>query len=780
MASKPVTIIINAKNLASNVINGVKNQLQGLRGAGKEAGDALGGMKGALATLGLAAAGGAVARFVFNVNREFGKLRAQLRTLEGSDTGAAQVFAQIQDFAAKTPFQINEVTQAYITLRSSGIQPTEDMMNAFGDIAAGRSKNITDFAAAVQDAVTGEMERLKEFGITSRQQGDSIAFTFNGTTTVVKRNAKAVTDYLQGLGQSPFFKGGMANQMKTLEGSVSNFMDAMETAARTVGEGGFTTAVIGAITQVQGFVTELTTSGTAANDTAMQWVDVFKVVGGAIAWVVSKTIEGFGNILSWTGPFLAGIKMLGASIYGVFAKIPLALSDLWEGMVERTTLRMADFLASVKGAFHAVGIDIGDATIASLRARAHQSATTRAGNQVQRTAIDEAVRETQDSVMAEYSRTPTAQARNWGSGPATAAAGFGQANALGGRHKSAQELADDARKHQIEGYADLNDAAKLQEADLTRLVALHQALAQELEKENNVARRGELTQQLQKIQAILADPNQTTSRLKVIQDAARDAISEFDTYVGRLTEGVSQGLATRGQVAELERYMAAWRDALQNGNLPLEKRIQLTNQLRDAQDALLKSAQKLGSFEERMGATIRMAVGELETMEQVVYRLGTETFQAFEDAVANAFQMIVEGSKGVGAAFAAAMLHAVGAIARGMGDFYIAKAVGALGEGLLGDPKGFAAAAKFAGAATLFYALAGSVAGFANNVGGSGSGGGGRAEKRTEQVADKRGEAYITVEGGLLDMSDPRQAEALANALENLTDRRVIIQASKS
>ena len=50
---------------------------------------------------------------------------------------------------------------------------------------------------ALADAATGEMERLKQFGITARQEGDKVAFTFQGVTTEVERNADAITEYLQ-------------------------------------------------------------------------------------------------------------------------------------------------------------------------------------------------------------------------------------------------------------------------------------------------------------------------------------------------------------------------------------------------------------------------------------------------------------------------------------------------------------------------------------------------------------------------------------------------------
>jgi hypothetical protein len=904
MANHAVTLLIQAKNAAAGVINKVKAQVADLRASAAKLDGPLkmiGGLLGGLSVAG-------TVKFLVDVNREFGRMMAQLRTISGSDAGAQAIFRQLQDYAQKTPFQLNEVTQAYITLRSSGIQPTEEMMTSFGDIAAGRGKNITDFTAAVQDAVTGEMERLKEFGITYQQQGDKVKFTFNGVTTTVARNSRAVVGYLQTIGENPLFKGGMARQMNTLDGAISNFMDAMEAAARTVGEGGFTGALIEAIKEVQNFVTELTTSGTDANDVAMQWVDAFRPVVQAIGWVVSKAIEGWGNIFSWSGPFISGIKMLGADLYGVFAKIPLAISDLWQGIIGKTALQTANFIRSIlnaveplAGVFKALGINVGkeqgERAIAALTARAEEAMRVQATNERERQNINAAVQETQDEVYAQYHHEadPNAGTKSWGDGTTTNS-NFG--GGAGGRHggKDAQEreiqalqrlqrlgllraqdmarlvqlqrelsegvsheqnidkrgeLADRLRnvneiinaqrKDELSGLEDLNDAGRLTEDQQTRLVELHQAITQEMERESNVARRGELADQLQKIQAILQDPNHVREKVQALRQAAQQAVQEFESYVGQLADAASRGMSTQGEIQQLRELEATFTREMEAGNVPLERRLWLAGQLSVMRRALYDNsgltsavraekatgvdvvdnaqaiqdltrwqaryreelargnltyedraeiAQRLrdtevalrdlggGAFSERFGTSIREAVGEVQTLDQVVANLTVNTFQAFGQAVMDAFQAVVEGSKSAGAAFAAAMLQALAAVAKGMGDFYITKAVAALGEGLLGDPRGFAAAGKFTLAAAGFYALAGAVSGFANKAGGSG-GGGSSASKdaysRTNQVADKRGSAYLVVQGGLLDMSDPRQAEALAGAIENLTDRRIIL-----
>lgn len=185
----------------------------------------------------LAGAGGLglLARSLFGTGMQFEQLKAQLDTILGPQAEAA--FNFLREFAVKTPFELENLTAAYIRLQAVGIAPTEEMMTSFGDIAAGMGKDITDFAEAVVGAATGEMERLKQFGIVARQQGDQVKFIFRGTETTVKKSADAIVNHLEGLGKL-HFAGGMQKQMSTLGGAISNLKDAWSELMNTVFEGG--------------------------------------------------------------------------------------------------------------------------------------------------------------------------------------------------------------------------------------------------------------------------------------------------------------------------------------------------------------------------------------------------------------------------------------------------------------------------------------------------------------------------------------------------------------
>ena len=207
-----------------------------------------------MATFGLAVVGAAgafsafsiakrAASFIFDVNRETEKLMASLETVTGSTEMATKAFAGITQFAAETPFQVGQIADAFIKLKALGLEPTEEALRSFGNTSSAMGKSLNQMIEAVADASTGEFERLKEFGIKSKSEGDKVKFTFQGVTTTVQKNAKAISGYLQQIGENQF-AGDMNKQMGTMNGIISNATDNLEGLARIIGgEGGVNTKV---------------------------------------------------------------------------------------------------------------------------------------------------------------------------------------------------------------------------------------------------------------------------------------------------------------------------------------------------------------------------------------------------------------------------------------------------------------------------------------------------------------------------------------------------------
>ena len=155
-----------------------------------------------------------LARDILKTNMEFESLRTSLETVTGSAKNAKIAFEGIQQFAAKTPYSVKEVTDAFIKMKALGLSPSEKALTSYGNTASAMGKSLKQMVEAVADAATGEFERLKEFGIKASKQGDDIKFTFKGVETKVKDSSTAITAYLQKLGDTDF-AGGMERQGHT-------------------------------------------------------------------------------------------------------------------------------------------------------------------------------------------------------------------------------------------------------------------------------------------------------------------------------------------------------------------------------------------------------------------------------------------------------------------------------------------------------------------------------------------------------------------------------------
>lgn len=175
---------------------------------------------------------------IIQATRETEKLFAVLTNAVGSKSGATRIFAELQDFAATTPFALNEVVGAFTKLEQRNFNPNIEQLKTLGDIAAASGKSLDQFVEAVLDAQTGEFERLKEFGIVARKSGDELNLSFKGQTTTIKNTSESITEYLLGLGKLPGIQGATDAVAKTLDGSLSNLADNFSRLFATIGSGG--------------------------------------------------------------------------------------------------------------------------------------------------------------------------------------------------------------------------------------------------------------------------------------------------------------------------------------------------------------------------------------------------------------------------------------------------------------------------------------------------------------------------------------------------------------
>lgn len=182
-------------------------------------------------TAGAGAAGVFIGAGLVGITRtaaQFEKYEAVLTGLEGSQAKAKASMAWVTQFAATTPYEIDQVMEAFVRLRAYGIDPTDGTLRALGDTASTMGKDVMSAVEMLADAQSGEFERLKEFGIRARQQGDQVTFSWVENGKTIERSSKKtgaeITRTLLGI-FGPKNAGAMDRQSKTLGGIWSGLMD---------------------------------------------------------------------------------------------------------------------------------------------------------------------------------------------------------------------------------------------------------------------------------------------------------------------------------------------------------------------------------------------------------------------------------------------------------------------------------------------------------------------------------------------------------------------------
>jgi len=197
----------------------------------------LGGEMNALQRVAGAVFTAATVKAVVSQIQEYERLSAVMKTLTGDSRTAAVELDKLKKFATETPFELKNVIEAFARLQSVGLEPSEEALRSYGNTAAAMGRDLMQFIEAVADATTGEFERLKDFGIKASAEGDKIRFTFRGTTTEVRKDAREIEGYLRSIGDTTF-ASGMADQMDTLGGVFSNLRDELFNLSADIGRSG--------------------------------------------------------------------------------------------------------------------------------------------------------------------------------------------------------------------------------------------------------------------------------------------------------------------------------------------------------------------------------------------------------------------------------------------------------------------------------------------------------------------------------------------------------------
>lgn len=136
---------------------------------------------------------------------------------------AGETFKWAVDYANKTPFETGEIVDGTVKLQSYGME-AQKVLPYIGDMASAMGKGMDQAVEAVADAQTGELERLKEFGITKEQIVKQANAKLGNLEVVNNKgqitNQRAFNAALMSL-MKDRFQGGMEVQANSFKGVMS-------------------------------------------------------------------------------------------------------------------------------------------------------------------------------------------------------------------------------------------------------------------------------------------------------------------------------------------------------------------------------------------------------------------------------------------------------------------------------------------------------------------------------------------------------------------------------
>ncbi|MBI1262945.1 MAG: hypothetical protein GC184_14605 [Rhizobiales bacterium] len=246
----------------------------------------------AIITAGVGAGIYAFKRMFLDTAAKFERFETILGTLERSSAGAKKAMDWVSTFAAKTPYELDGVMEAFVRLRAYGMDPTNGLLRTLGDTSAAMGKQLMDAVEAIADAVTGENERLKEFGIKARQIGKNIVYEYSQDgKTMTAVAAKNSREQIQAVLSAIFnekYAGAMDKLSTTWDGLWSNMMDQYTRFTNNVMSRGPFDAIKARLANLLDRVNAMADSG-ALDRLAEQWAGVFlRIING-----VDRLIFGF-------------------------------------------------------------------------------------------------------------------------------------------------------------------------------------------------------------------------------------------------------------------------------------------------------------------------------------------------------------------------------------------------------------------------------------------------------------------------------------------------------
>lgn len=262
---------------------------------------------------------------IFGTTQKLEKYETVLGTALKSQKQAKESMAALKDIAAKTPFSVDVLTEAYVKMVNRGLRPTREQMLSMGDVASALGKPMEAVNEAILDV--SNTERWNELGIKVQKSGDKIIGTFKGQKVTMDATEEGALKMVAAFGKMEGVAGQNAEMMTKLEGKTSNLGDTFMQLAGAVGEQlkPLFYALLGVVIEVANFLLELAKN---SEPVVVVFKTLWRQVSSLFDSLMSLVLQVFPSLNKQTVSASGVMKTLGIVFQTLLLPLKLLLLNL--------------------------------------------------------------------------------------------------------------------------------------------------------------------------------------------------------------------------------------------------------------------------------------------------------------------------------------------------------------------------------------------------------------------------------------------------------------------
>ena len=161
-------------------------------------------------------------------SRVYEDMSARLTPLVGDLETAQKTFWSLNGLEDETATATDKLAKAFVDLGNNGLTNSNEQLKTYATIAHGTGRDINTLTDAVIAFSQGSTKALRQFGITAKDNGDTISLTYKGSTTEIQKNSKALDEYLSNLARNNF-DGVMEAKLNTVSAATGRLDNAWGT-----------------------------------------------------------------------------------------------------------------------------------------------------------------------------------------------------------------------------------------------------------------------------------------------------------------------------------------------------------------------------------------------------------------------------------------------------------------------------------------------------------------------------------------------------------------------